>query len=110
MRPGAEARATVADGLRRQAARGGRLGAGLYRDLLDHAAEDAERGGPVWEVLDAAGVPARAQTLMRGEPALQLMGAVHRLVLEGRAPALARFYPSAGGAPGPAAPAALIET
>jgi len=25
------------------------------------------------------------------------MGAVHRLVLEGRAPELARFYPSVGG-------------
>ena len=36
---------------------------------------------------------------MRGEPALQLMGAVHRLVLEGHAPELARFYPSAGGTP-----------
>ncbi len=28
---------------------------------------------------------------------LRLLGAVHRLVLEGRAPELARFYPSAGG-------------
>ena len=36
---------------------------------------------------------------MRGEPALQLMGALHRLVLEGRAPELARFYPSTGGTP-----------
>ena len=30
--------------------------------------------------------------------ALRFLGAVHRLVLEGRAPALARHYPSAGGA------------
>jgi hypothetical protein len=28
------------------------------------------------------------------------MAAVHRLVLEGRAPDLARFYPSAGGSRG----------
>src|SRR5262245_53023022 len=28
---------------------------------------------------------------------LRLLGAVHRIVLEGRAPELARFYPSAGG-------------
>jgi hypothetical protein len=44
---------------------------------------------------------------MRGEaedesaakaPALRLMASVHRLVLEGRAPELARWYPSAGGA------------
>jgi len=31
---------------------------------------------------------------------LRLMGAVHHLVLEGNAPALAKFYPSAGGAVG----------
>jgi hypothetical protein len=30
---------------------------------------------------------------------LRLLGAVHRLVLEGSAPELARFYPSAGGTP-----------
>ena len=48
---------------------------------------------------------------MRGEPALQLMGALHRLVLEGRAPELARFYPSTGGTPdAPAARQALIDT
>jgi len=33
--------------------------------------------------------------------ALRFLGAVHRLVLEGRAPALARHYPSAGGEEGP---------
>lgn len=32
--------------------------------------------------------------------ALRLMGAVHRLVLSGEAPELARHYPSAGGLPG----------
>ena len=111
MRPSAEARATVADGLRWQAGWCGRLGSPLYQDLLEHAAEDTERGGPVWLVLDAAGVPARAQALMRGEPALQLMGALHRLVLEGRAPELALFYPSTGGTPeAPAARRALIDT
>jgi hypothetical protein len=37
--------------------------------------------------------------------ALRLMGAVHRLVLTGEAPELARHYPSAGGEPGGAWPA-----
>jgi hypothetical protein len=36
--------------------------------------------------------------------ALRLVGAVHRLVLRGDAPALARHYPSAGGHPGDAWP------
>jgi hypothetical protein len=110
MTPSAEARATVADGLRWQAGWCGRLGSPLYQDLLEHAAEDAERGGPVWLVLDSAGAPAQAQALMRGKPALQLMGALHRLVLEGRAPELARFYPSTGGTPDtPGAGRALID-
>jgi hypothetical protein len=39
--------------------------------------------------------------------ALRLMGAVHRLVLTGDAPELARHYPSAGGEPGDAWPAFL---
>ena len=32
---------------------------------------------------------------------LRFLGSVHRIVLEGRAPALAAHYPSAGGTPGP---------
>jgi hypothetical protein len=106
---GGEARAAVAAGLRWQAGWCERLGSPLYRDLLEHAAQDVERGGPAWWVMDAAGVPERPERLLKGEPALQMMGAVHRLVLEGRAPELARFYPSAGGTPdAPAAARALI--
>jgi hypothetical protein len=108
---GADGRAAVAAGLRWQAGWCGRLGSPLYEVLLERAAADVDRGGPVWAVLSAAGAAERADRLMRGEPALQLMGAVHRLALEGRAPELARFYPSAGGTPdaGAAAPA-LIDT
>ena len=107
----ADPRAQVAAGLRWQAGWCERLGSPLYRELLEHAARDVEQGGPAWAVLDAAGVPARNPSLMKGEPALQLLGAVHRLVLEGRAPALARYYPSAGGTPDPGAAAGtLIDT
>jgi hypothetical protein len=108
---GADGRAAVATGLRWQAGWCGRLGSPLYEGLLERAAGDVERGGPVWTVLKEAGAPERADALMRGEAALQLMGAVHRLVLEGRAPELARFYPSVGGRPDlDAAPPALIDT
>jgi hypothetical protein len=101
----------VAAGLRWQAGWCGRLGSPLYEALLEHAARDVEHGGPAWTVLDAAGAPAEAQALMRGGPALKLLGAVHRLVLEGRAPELARFYPSAGGTPdAEAAAPVLIDT
>lgn len=38
---------------------------------------------------------------LRGFLPLRLLGAVHERVLAGAAPELARFYPSAGGSPGP---------
>ena len=90
------ARADVAERFRWQAGWCGKLGSPLYEDLLDHAAADIERGGPVWDVL--AGDAGDGDGLLPGAQALRLMGAVHRLVLEGRAPELAAFYPSAGGA------------
>jgi hypothetical protein len=108
---GADGRAAVATGLRWQAGWCGRLGSPLYEGLLEHAAGDVDRGGPAWAVLKEAGAPERADALMLGEPALQLMGAVHRLVLEGSASELARFYPSMGGtADLDAAAPALIDT
>jgi hypothetical protein len=90
------ARADVAERFRWQAGWCGKLGSPLYEDLLGHAAADIERGGPVWDVL-AGDTPDRDE-LLPGAQALRLMGAVHRLVLTGRAPDLAAFYPSAGGA------------
>jgi hypothetical protein len=68
------------------------LGSPLYAHLLDRLADDVLAGGPGAAVLagherdpGGAAVP------------LRLMGGVHRLVLEGAAPDLARFYPSVGG-------------
>ena len=88
-------RADVAERFRWQAGWCGKLGSPLYSDLLDHAAADIERGGPVWDVL--ADDTADGDGLLPGAQALRVMGAVHRLVLEGRAPELAAFYPSASG-------------
>jgi Uncharacterized protein conserved in bacteria (DUF2332) len=70
-----EARAAVARRLRRQAQACRALGSPLYAELLERSAADA---------------PGSAL-------APRLMGAVHLLVLEGRAPSLARHYPSVGG-------------
>lgn len=68
------------------------LGSPLYAVLLDRLADDMLAGGPGAAVLagherdpGSAAVP------------LRLMGGVHRLVLEGAAPDLARFFPSVGG-------------
>ncbi len=69
------------------------LGSPLYAGLLRHAADDLLAGGPVGDVL--AGHLADPG---RSALALRMLGGVHALVLTGRAPALADFYPSVGGA------------
>ena len=78
--------------LRVQAEWCARLGSPLYGLLCARAADDAEAGGPTAVVLEGHEHDRPASAL-----ALRLMGAVHRLVLAGEAPALAHYYPSAGG-------------
>jgi len=93
----------VAEGVRRDAADMVRrirwqagscleLGSPLYATLLDHVADDVRDGGPCADVLAGHEQDPGPSAL-----ALRLMGAVHRLVLEGRAAELAPFYPSVGG-------------
>jgi hypothetical protein len=78
--------------LRVQARSCAAMGSPLYDHLLTHAATDCAHGGPTWAVLRDHVAPGRGDAL-----ALRLMAAVHRLVLESRAPRLASFYPSVGG-------------
>jgi hypothetical protein len=81
------AETTIAGLLRFQAAACDHLGSPLYSLLLDRVAEDVEAHGPSWEVLrgheDDPGPSALA---------LRFMGAVNRLVVAGREPALAAVY------------------
>jgi hypothetical protein len=83
---------TVAELFRLQAHYCSVLGSPLYERLLGLAADDLDRGGPVKTALEG-----HAQDPPNSMLPLRFMGAVHRLVLSGQAPALARFYPSAGG-------------
>lgn len=70
----------------------------LYGTILAAVAEDLDRGGPCHQILvPHAGDPFGSALVLR------MLGAVHRLVLAGRAPELAGHYPSAGGSPGSAA-------
>jgi hypothetical protein len=64
----------------------------LYGELLTEVAADAERGGVAARLLAPY-----AHEPVATVPGLRLMAAVHALVLAGRAPQLAAFYPSAGG-------------
>ncbi|MGI9586115.1 MAG: DUF2332 domain-containing protein [Acidimicrobiia bacterium] len=70
------------------------LGSPLYGTLLAVALNDLERNGPVATIVDDFPDDPLSSAL-----ALRLMGGLHRLVLMGLAPDLARHYPSAGGVP-----------
>jgi hypothetical protein len=69
-----------------------RLGSPMYGQLLTRITEDVRAGGVFADVLagheDDPGPSALA---------LRLLGGLHRLVLDGRAPSLRRWYPSTGG-------------
>ena len=80
--------------LRLQAGACRQLGSPLYGDLLLSAADDLLAGGLVADVLDGF-----LDDQLKTALALRLLGGVHAIVLSGRAPALAAFYPSVGGAP-----------
>lgn len=82
-----------------------RLGSQLYADVLDAVIADVAAGGICAAVLG----PHRDEPFATALP-LRFLGAVHRLVLEGRAPALAAHYPSAGGTPGPSLIADFLAT
>jgi hypothetical protein len=68
------------------------MGSPLYASLLDRVADDVLDGGPCADALSGHEEDPGPSAL-----ALRLMGAVHRLVLERRAPELAKYYPSVGG-------------
>lgn len=64
----------------------------LSATLLAAAADDLDAGGPTAVVMAGSAHDPAASV-----PQLRLLGALHRLVLERRAPGLAMHYPSVGG-------------
>lgn len=90
--PRSPAREAVAGRIEREADGCLALGSPLYSSILSRVAADVRAGGPAWRVLSGREADARGTVL-----GLRLMAAVHRLVLTGRAPALAARYPSVGG-------------
>lgn len=87
--------------MRAQARQCRRAGSPLTAGILAGAADDLEAGGPTAALLGPLEDHPAGSV-----PALRLAGALHRLVLERRAPALAVHYPSVGGTPGAVWPAA----
>ena len=93
--------------LRQQARYCRTAGSPLNAAVLEGAADELGADGPVRRLLEPL-----EQDPPGSVPALRFTGALHRLVLERRAPALAVHYPSVGGTPGdvwPAARAAVEE-
>lgn len=72
----------------------GVVGSRLYQQILIGVLADMRAGGVCARVLDERDGDPFGSAL-----ALRFLGAVHRIVLEGRAPTLAVFYPSTGGDP-----------
>ncbi|MEU5693710.1 DUF2332 domain-containing protein [Actinosynnema sp. NPDC020468] len=77
-----------------EASRGCRTWSPLTHTLLVSAADDLARGGITTRVMAGAERDPRGTV-----PGLRFAGALHRLVLEGRAPELAAHYPTVGGRP-----------
>lgn len=88
-------RDSIVEAVRFQArgVRGRSLASPLYAALLDAVLDDVDGDGPCWQVLrrspDVDPIP---DALV-----LRFLGGVHRLVLRGEAPALERWFPTAGG-------------
>lgn len=78
---------------RLQATACGRLGSPMYESLLQLIADDIDAVGACGAVLAGHEHDPGPSAL-----ALRMAGSVHRLVLDGRAPELAPYYPSVGGA------------
>lgn len=83
----------------------GNLGSPMHREVLLALAEDLALGGITADLTD--GLDLRPG---RDAVPLRIIGAVHREVLAGRAPDLARHFPSVGGTPGPTLVADYLET
>jgi hypothetical protein len=73
-------------------------GSPMYGELLDLVAHDVEADGVFATILSG-----HEDAPSRDAVPLRLLGGLHRLVLDGRAAALRRWYPSTGGAWDPAA-------
>lgn len=84
----------VASDFRWQADDSRALGSALYGKLLDNCADDLDAGGVTAELVQEHLGFRRRDVLP-----LRLLAGVHALVLTGRAPELAPFYPSVGGQP-----------
>lgn len=79
--------------LRRQASYCAALGSRLTATLLEEIAEDYQRGGSCRDLFAFTNATSPAGSML----GFRIAGALHFLVLTGRTPDLAAFYPTVGG-------------
>jgi hypothetical protein len=96
-------RSTIAEVLAYQAEACAKAGSPLYARVLEGVLDDYEADGIAARVLAGHDDDPFGSVL-----GLRLLGAVHRIVLDGRAPDLAAHYPSVGGDPTRPDPAAAF--
>ena len=85
-------RAALAEKFRVQAIGCRGLGSPLWAAMCDRLAEEADRGGPIFELLEPY-----ASTPFGEAYSLRVLGGAHRMALAGDTPELARHLPSTGG-------------
>lgn len=93
---------TVAEAYALQAAASGALGSPMYGALLAELGRrhQHDRAAAALRELFAEAIADRTHRVVHDALVLRIAAAVHRLVLSGDEPALARHYPSVGGSPG----------
>ena len=84
------------DALLHQSAICTQLGSPLYAEIFQAMAADLTNNGVTAQISEH--LPIRPQ---RDAAPLRIAGAIHRLALTGKAPSIARHFPSTGGNPGP---------
>jgi hypothetical protein len=92
--PSPTLRPEIADSFRSMVAGCRASGSELTARLFERCVSEIERGGPLAQLL----ADWKGQPLLDALPQ-RVVGAVQGLALEGRAPELARYYPSLGGTP-----------
>lgn len=92
------------DALLQQSASCGHLGSPLYAEIFEAMATDLTNNGVTAHISEHLTI--RPQ---RDAASLRIAGAIHRLALIGKAPSIARHFPSTGGNPGPTLIADYLE-
>lgn len=92
------------DALLQQSGICSQLGSPIYAEIFRVMAKDLADNGVTARISDSLTI--RPQ---RDAAPLRIAGAIHRLALQGKAPNVARHFPSTGGAPGPQLDADYLE-